>query len=81
MPFVGTSYYIIKTSIKIRTAIIRNPMNEPTAIPAITKFESPSSCDIGVGDEVENKILVVLGVFIELDNVEENAKCLKRKNI
>lgn len=79
MLVVGTSYYIIKNNIKIKTTIIRKPMNEPTAIPAIPKSENPFSDNVGVGDEVENTMLIVPGVLIELDNVDENATSLKRK--
>ena len=79
MLVVGISYYIIKINMKIKIAITREPINEPTAIPAIAKFESPFSDNVGVGDEVENTMLAVLGVLIELDNVDESVTSLKRK--
>lgn len=52
-------------------AMIRKPKNEPTAIPVIVDFESPSSNDVGVDNEVEKEMLVVLCMFIELDNVDK----------
>lgn len=51
--------------------MIRKPKNEPTAIPVIVDFESPSSNDVGVDNEVEKEMLVVLCMFIELDNVDK----------
>ena len=51
--------------------MIRKPKNEPTAIPVIVDFESPSSNDVGVDNEVEKEMLVVLCMFIELANVDK----------
>ena len=47
------------------------PTNEPTTIPAIAPSERPWSVE--VGNEVEDTSLVVLSMFIELDNIDEDS--------
>ena len=53
-------------------AIRRAPTNEPTIIPAIAPCER--SLSVEVGNEVEDMyaMLVVLSVFIEFDEIDED---------
>ena len=52
-------------------AISRIATNEPMTIPAIVPSERPLSVE--VGNEVEDKMLVLITVFIELDNINDDS--------